>query len=79
MRTDKRGAFRRERQGKLLSGPAIAHEDQRTKLINADKRFVAVLDRALSTGGETIDAVQSTFRAKGHFPAHYSALSAPPW
>jgi hypothetical protein len=56
MRTDKRGAF--------------AHEDQRTKLINANKRFVAALDRALSTGGETIEAMQCTFRPKGHLPTH---------
>jgi hypothetical protein len=69
MRTDKRGAVRRERQGKLLSGEAIAHErngSERGKLIRANERFVAALDRALLTGGETIEAMQATFRPKKH-------------
>jgi hypothetical protein len=69
MRTDKRGALRRECQGKLLSGAAILHEksgSERSKLIQANKRFVAALDRALLTGGETIEAMQATVRPKEH-------------
>ena len=51
MKTDKRGALRREHQGKLLSGAAIADEKnggERSKLIKANKRFVAALERAFA-------------------------------
>ena len=64
MRTDKRGAIRREHQGKLLSGQAIDNGTQRGKLIQANKRFAAALDRALRTGAETIEAVEATVKLK---------------
>jgi hypothetical protein len=67
MKTDKRGALRREHQGKLLSRAAIADEkngSERSKLIKANKRFVAALDRALLTGEETVEAMRATFRPK---------------
>jgi hypothetical protein len=64
MRTNKRGAIRREQQGRLLSGQAIDNGTQRGKLIQANKRFAAALDRALRTGAETIEAVEATVRLK---------------
>ena len=64
MRTDKRGAIRRDHQGKLLAGEAIDNGTGRGKLIQANKRFVAALDRALRTGAETIEAVEATVKLK---------------
>jgi len=64
MRTDKRGAIRRDYQGKLLAGEAIDNGTGRGKLIQANKRFVAALDRALRTGAETIEAVEATVKLK---------------
>jgi hypothetical protein len=64
MRTDKRGAIQREHQGTLLSGEPINSGTERGKLIQANKRFVAALDRALRTGAETIEAVQATVKLK---------------
>ena len=64
MRTDKRGAIRRYHQGKLLAGEAIDNGTGRGKLIQANKRFVAALDRALRTGAETIEAVEATVKLK---------------
>ena len=64
MRTDKRGAIRRDHQGKLLAGEAIDNGTGRGKLIQSNKRFVAALDRALRTGAETIEAVEATVKLK---------------
>ena len=38
--------------------------DQRDKLIQANNRFVAALDRALRTGAETIEAVEATVKLR---------------
>jgi hypothetical protein len=73
MRTDKRGAIRREYQGKLLSGEAIGNGTGRGKLIQANKRFVAALDRALRTGAETIEAVEATVKLKQYSCARVPA------
>jgi len=64
MRTDKRDAIQREHQGKLLSGEAIGNGTGRGKLIQANKRFVAALDRALRTGTENIEAVEATVKLR---------------
>ena len=64
MSTDKRGAIRRDHQGKLLAGEAIDNRTGCGKLIQANKRFVAALDRALRTGAETIEAVEATVKLK---------------
>jgi len=64
MRTDKRGAIRRDHQGKLLAGEAIDNGTGLGKLIQANKRFEAALDRALRTGAETIEAVEATVKLK---------------
>jgi hypothetical protein len=43
--------------------------DQRDKLIQANNRFVAALDRALQTGAETIKAVEATVELTRDDPA----------
>jgi hypothetical protein len=64
MGTDQRDAIRRDHQGKLLAGEAIDNGTGRGKLIQANKGFVAALDRALRTGAETIEAVEATVKLK---------------
>jgi hypothetical protein len=73
MKTDKRGAIRREHQGKLLSGEGVDNGTERGKLIQANKRFAAALDRALRTGAETIKAVEATVKLK-----QYACAPVPP-
>jgi hypothetical protein len=58
------GAIQREHQGKLLSGEPIDSGAERGKLIQANNRFVAALDRALRTGAETIEAVEATVKLR---------------
>ena len=58
--------FRPVRQGKLVSGPAIASPDDEQHLIDADKRFQATLDHAIKTGSERVASVADTVRLKRH-------------
>ena len=55
------------RQGKLVSGPAIAISgDEHAELVDADRRFQAALDHAIATGSERIEAVEATVQLRRH-------------
>jgi hypothetical protein len=58
--------LRLERQGKLVSGPAIASPDheEHAHLVEADQRFQAALDKAIARGSERIEAVESTVQLR---------------
>lgn len=51
-------------QNKLASGPAIAAPDEHDQLVKADQQFQAVLDKAIATGRERVEAVQATVHLK---------------
>ena len=53
------------RQGKLVSGPAIAISgDEHAELVDADRRLQAALDHAIATGSERIEAVEATVQLR---------------
>ena len=55
------------RQGKLVSGPAIAiSRDEHAERVDADRRFQAALDYAITTGSERIEAVEATVQLRRH-------------
>ena len=54
--------FRPGQQNKLVSEPPIAAPDDQEKLVAADQRFQAALDKAIATGSERIAAVEATVR-----------------
>ena len=59
--------LRSMRRGKLVSGPAIATSvEEHEKLVEADKRFQAALNRAIATGSERIEAVEATVQVRRH-------------
>lgn len=81
--------FRPVQQNKLVSEPPIAAPDDHARLVEADQRFQAALDRAIATESERIAAVEATVRLRSRtsFPGKewpqaqagraYSRSSAP--
>jgi hypothetical protein len=57
-------SFRPGHQNKLVSEPPIAAPDDHAQLVEADQRFQAALDKAISTGSEHIAAVKATVLLK---------------
>ena len=56
--------LRDARLSKLASGPAIAEPNDDHALVEADQRFQAALDRAITAGRERVEAVEATVDVK---------------